>query len=211
MQIHRNINELMTSNCYILWDEYTLHSIVIDPASENSSEEIELVTKNSLVVDYIILTHEHTDHTWGVNSLLKLYDAKVVCSELCKQGLSRETSAYFNYYFDNVDYSYSVSQVDFTVEELGMSLSWNNKTIRFMHTPGHSKGSICIKIDNMLFTGDTLIPYPPFFNKRGSNREEWINSVKELIELCDENDIVYPGHGDKLEFSECINLYKQYL
>ena len=67
----------MTSNCYIVWDDVTMDALVIDPASEHSLREIEYLTRLGLRLDYILLTHEHTDHTWGVNALLDKYDAKV--------------------------------------------------------------------------------------------------------------------------------------
>ena len=84
IKVERFVNELMSSNCYIVADEASRHCICIDPASEKSLREIEYIENNGLTLDYIILTHEHTDHTWGVNALKDSYpDSKLVCSKQC--------------------------------------------------------------------------------------------------------------------------------
>ncbi len=65
LKIERFINELMSSNCFIVYDEVTKHGVVVDPGSEKSEREQCFIKEKDLVIDYIILTHEHTDHTWG--------------------------------------------------------------------------------------------------------------------------------------------------
>lgn len=109
IKVERFINQLMGSNCYLVVDEASHHCICIDPASEKSEREISYIKENELVLDYIFLTHEHTDHTWGVNALLEKYStAKVVCSSLCRDALPKEAQTYFLLYYDNTNYSYNV-------------------------------------------------------------------------------------------------------
>ena len=198
LKIERFINELMTSNCYLVIDEASWHCVCIDPASEKSLREIECIESNGLTLDYIILTHEHTDHTWGANALIDKYpDVKVICSEQCKQALNKEARAYFQLYYDNPDYSYNVKRVDFTVEELNWHLKWAEHDIKFVATPGHSPGSVCIAVDDMVFGGDTLMPFKPFIKKRnGGSVEQFQESVKKMVSLFNEDTLVYPGHGD---------------
>ena len=118
LKIERFVNELMSSNCYLVVDEPSRHCICIDPASEKSQREIAYIEGNGLALDYILLTHEHTDHTWGVNALVGRYGAEVVCSEVCKQNLANEFQAYFLLYYDDANYHYTVCKVDKTTEEL---------------------------------------------------------------------------------------------
>ena len=59
IKVQRFINELMSSNCYIIYDDILKRSIVVDPASEKCLNEIEFIDNNRLTVDYILLTHEH--------------------------------------------------------------------------------------------------------------------------------------------------------
>lgn len=212
LQIKRFVNDLMASNSYCILDNETKHAIIVDPGSEKSSQEIEYIENNDFIVDYIILTHEHTDHTWGVNSLIRRFShAKVVCSNACKIELPNASSAYFRYYYDDSNYTYSVLRVDYTIDILNGVLKWGNNEITFYLTPGHSKGSMCFRIDNNLFTGDTVMPYPPFFNGRGSCKDLWKCSIMFLINSCSRDCIIYPGHGELLSFSDWIKLNKELL
>lgn len=198
IKVERFVNELMASNCYIVADEASKHCICIDPASEKSLREIEYIESNGLTLDYIILTHEHTDHTWGVNALIEKYPAvKVICSEQCKQALNKEAKVYFQLYYDNPDYLYNVKRVDYTTQELGWCHKWFGLNISFIPTPGHSPGSVCIAIDNVVFGGDTLMPFKPFIKKRnGGSYEQFQESIKKMASMFNVDTLVYPGHGE---------------
>lgn len=202
LKIERFVNELMSSNCYMVWDDASLRSLVIDPASEKSLREIEFIESHNLTLDYILLTHEHTDHTWGVNALLDKYDAKVVCSQKCKENLPKAGDAYFLLYYEQKDYHYEVSRVDYTVEEIGNHLLWNKKDIKFINTPGHSMGSVCIDINGMLFSGDTIMQTQPYINKRNGDRESYRNSVVLITNLYSADTIIYPGHKEMFKLKD---------
>lgn len=186
----------MSSNCYLVVDEPSRHCICIDPASEKSQREIAYIEGNGLALDYILLTHEHTDHTWGVNALVGRYGAEVVCSEVCKQNLANEFQAYFLLYYDDANYHYTVCKVDKTTEELNECLTWQGYDIKFISTPGHSMGSICILMDDKLFTGDTIMQAKPYINKRNGSKEKFKESREIILGRFDRNQIIYPGHGN---------------
>lgn len=193
----------MSSNCYIVIDEQSKHCFCIDPASEKSEHEIDYIERNRLTLDYIFLTHEHTDHTWGVNALVEKYpETKVVCSEICKQNLAKEFQAYFLFYYDNLDYYYTVCKVDNTVEELKGGVEWGNYTITFFPTPGHSMGSICIALNGLLFTGDAVMQTKPYINKRNGSREHFYESLKKVKMHFPTYTRVYPGHGGSFQLKD---------
>ena len=195
MTITRFVNQLMSSNCYLL--EESNHCIVIDPGSEKSEEIIEFLRQHDLELDYILLTHEHSDHTWGVNSLLEYApSALVICSVACKDELPTTSQAYFKFYYNDEDYHYNVKRVDKTIEEIDYHLLWNRQSLNFISTPGHSRGSICITINDLIFSGDTLMQSKPFMNKRDSNWTDYANSISLLLNSCSQDTMVYPGHGD---------------
>jgi glyoxylase-like metal-dependent hydrolase (beta-lactamase superfamily II) len=76
-------------------------------------------------------------------------------------------------------------------------LEWVKHDIIFIATPGHSLGSVCIAIDDVVFGGDTLMPFKPFIKKRnGGSFEQFQESIKKMINTFYENTIVYPGHGE---------------
>lgn len=209
LKVERFINQLMTSNCYIVVDEDSKHCFCIDPASEKSEREREYIELNDLTLDYIFLTHEHTDHTWGVNALLNQFSmAKVVCSSLCRDVLAKEARTYFQLYYDDPNYVYNVERVDYTTEELGGHLSWQEHNITFIATPGHSPGSVCIVIDGVLFGGDTLMPFKPFIKKRnGGSMVDYRKSLLSLQSQFKPSTIVYPGHGECMSIVEILQCF----
>lgn len=197
IKIERFINELMSSNCFVVWDDETHRCVIIDPASEKALRELSFIESHSLVLDYILLTHEHTDHTWGVNALLDAHNnTKVVCSEKCKLGLPEAGTSYFRFYYDDPNYSYIVKRVDLVAEDIDYELNWNGTTFQFYLTPGHSFGSMCIRLNEMLFSGDTIMQSKPFINKRNGSLELYKQSINDIIKVLPKDLFVYPGHGD---------------
>lgn len=198
----------MTSNCYVVYDEDTKKCLVIDPASEKSEQEIAFIEERGLILDYIILTHEHTDHNWGVNSLRSSYaKAKLVCSQECNNRVKKTNRAYFLLYFDDPDYRYEIALADMLICHPQQCLEWDGLEISFVLSPGHSRGSMCVYIAGMLFTGDTIMPYKPYFNGRDSNEDDWMNSISKIHSLYKNDTIIYPGHGDKITLKEWFNSF----
>lgn len=208
LKVEHFINELMTSNCYIVADEASKHCICIDPASEKSLREIEFIESNGLTLDYIILTHEHTDHNWGVNSLREHFlDCKLICSEPCNKYVKKTNRAYFLFYYDDPDYRYEIAPTDILISNQEDSISWVGSEIKFMLTPGHSYGSMCIDIEGMLFTGDTIMPFRPYFNGRDSNKEDWKVTIDKINAKYSDGITIYPGHGDCLTLKDWNESY----
>ena len=202
LKIERFVNELMTSNCYVVYDEDTKRCLVIDPGSEKSQREIEFIEKNNLTLDYIIITHEHTDHNWGVNALREHFkDSKLLCSEECSKHVKKANRAYFLLYYDDPNYHYEIAPADKFVCD-GECMEWSGHQIKFVFTPGHSYGSVCIDIDKSLFTGDTIMSYKPYFNGRDSNEGDWKMSINIINTTFPEKMIIYPGHGDCLTLKD---------
>lgn len=116
MNIERYINELMTSNCYVVVDEESKSCIIIDPGSVESRREIDFIIKNGLTPDYVIISHEHTDHNWGVNALREAFpNVKLVCSEECSKHVAVANKAYFLFYYDDPTYSYEIAPADIII------------------------------------------------------------------------------------------------
>lgn len=208
LKVKKFINELMTSNCYVVYDEKTKQCLVIDPASEKSLHEIQFIEGLRLNLDYIILTHEHTDHTWGVNALKDYYpDSKYICSKLCEKYAPKASRAYFLFYYDDPNYHYFIKPADIIIDDDNDKIEWYGHYIKFFITPGHSYGSMCIDVDGMLFTGDTIMPFKPYFNGRDSNEDDWARSINLIKTKCDLNTMIYPGHGNVLSLKEWLTNY----
>ncbi len=201
IKIRRLVNEPVASNCYILTSSKAKGKcIIIDPGSESNEKLFCVLNHESLIPQYIILTHEHFDHCWGVNDLLVKYPKTVLIGNArCINAIGSEKHN-CSVFYDNTT-SFTIKAVHFNIVKNGDSIDWNNNIIRFMETPGHTKGSICIQIDNSIFTGDTVIPNVKTITKLPSgSKVDLFNSISSLKNLVGLNIKGFPGHGDIFDF-----------
>lgn len=212
IEVKRFVNSPVPSNTYLVSIENTRSCIVIDPGSKEEPELMAYINEKGLNVDYILLTHEHFDHCWGVNELIEKTEAKVVCMQNCKDKVL-QPSNYFNKFYFNSEEEYSVDRVDYVVEDLDCVLNWNGTNIRFIETKGHSPGGMCINIENTLFTGDTLLlnTKPVLMKRLGSSKVDYKESVMRVFDEFPEETIVCPGHGESFLLKESLSFYEDYL
>lgn len=186
------------TNCYLLQDEESGLLAVIDPG-DDWEKILHQIKKAGGEVKYILLTHGHYDHTTGVPDLVKaLPGVQVYIHQADANGAGSQLFPL-------------ASQVkDLNYYDEGDTLTLGSLTIEVLHTPGHSQGSVTLKVGDVLFTGDTL-----FFGScgrtdlRGGSYEEIMASLKRLGEL--EGDFhVCPGH-DRTSTLERERKYNPFL
>lgn len=208
IKIRSLFNQLLSSICYIIYDDVSKRCVIIDPGSEKSLNEIDFIEQNGLKLDYVIMTHEHVDHCWGVNALRNQYpDLKLVYSEACNKYLQKSSRIFFQMYFDDAEYEYVIKPAEIQIKESGEILDWNGQQFRFILTPGHSLGSMCIAFGDSLFTGDTIIPFPPSFSGFGRNKADWKDSISYVLTMFPSNTVIYPGHGAVLTMRDWSDAY----
>lgn len=209
--IFKILGSLYEENTYLLIKEEK-EAIVIDPGVYDNSL-VEFLKENNIEVKYVILTHLHVDHIIGLNNITNEFkDAKVIISkEELKHMYDREYTLYngeYNVLEDNIITALSEEkqeeQQEKRIEEkrqiedntiLGMD-------VRYILTPGHTKGSMCILLDNILFTGDTLFKGSyGRFDLKGGNYMELVSSLNYLRKL-DKDILVLAGHGDNTTIGE---------
>ena len=178
------------ANCYILHDENTKEAAVIDPGGD-FAEIRSFVEANGLKVKYIILTHAHGDHI-GALMELKGYTGAEVC-------IHREDNSMLRSSRMNFTAEMGYGPVELSADRLlgdGEVLKLGDMELKIIHTPGHSRGGICIYCDGSLFSGDTLFACSiGRTDLAGGSYGELIESIKgKLLVLPDDTD-VYPGHG----------------
>jgi hydroxyacylglutathione hydrolase len=197
-------SSILMSNMYIITKEN--HCIIIDPFISESA--LNAIIRNNINVDYIILTHEHYDHISGVNWLKKKFPCSVICSDECGKAIvnpKKNLSEYFDILLslipDNIDYKiessikpYSCS-ADITFHD-NMVMDWMGHNIELVSTPGHSKGSICVLIDDaIIFTGDSLLrDYSIITRIPGGSVSEYESHTKLFLQGLATGMIVKPGH-----------------
>ncbi len=181
----------MGTNCYVLWDEKTLAAAIIDPGFEDQ-QIIDIINENHLKVKYILLTHGHFDHLGGVSQLKNLTNAKVL---IHKNDADCLTSSQRNL-SDLIGMALVLEPADgFLTEDETVALG--DITIRVIHTPGHSKGGVCLLAEDQLFAGDTLfntsIGRTDFAD---GDLNELLSGISQKLFVLDDAITVLPGHGE---------------
>ena len=192
------------TNCYIVQDEETKETMVIDPGGD-VDKIVEMLNTIHAKVKYILLTHCHGDHIAGVNELRQKVGGKVLIHRLDEEGL-RDPNVNLAEY---VGLGRVIVQADARLDD-GDLIHVGNLEFKILHTPGHTKGGISIysEEEKLLFSGDTL-----FRGSWGrtdlptSSFEDIIKSITEKLMVLPEDTIVYPGHGKSTMIKEEEPIY----
>ena len=192
------------TNCYIVQDEETKETMVIDPGGD-ADKIVEMLNTIHAKVKYILLTHCHGDHIAGVNELRQKVGGKVLIHRLDEEGL-RDPNVNLAEY---VGLGRVIVQADARLDD-GDLIHVGNLEFKILHTPGHTKGGISIysEEEKLLFSGDTL-----FRGSWGrtdlptSSFEDIIKSITEKLMVLPEDTIVYPGHGKSTMIKEEEPIY----
>jgi len=189
MKIHTLVVGQLQTNCYIL--ESQGHALIVDPGDE-PERILRFIKDLSATPTRIIATHTHFDHVLGVN------------------GVRKATKTLFWIHADDLPMLQSMQsrvrqfmgfevppppKVDGHLKD-GDSLKLGDETVRVLHTPGHSPGSISLSGYGYVLTGDAL------FNQSigrtdlpGGDLNTLIHSIREKLFKLDDDTTVYPGHG----------------
>ncbi|MCI8676847.1 MAG: MBL fold metallo-hydrolase [Lawsonibacter sp.] len=170
------------TNCYILEDEGEKRAAVIDPGDE-AGRILSVLREMDSQVDYILLTHGHYDHTTAVPELHEaLPDAKIYIHKADANGTGSRI------------FPLAGQVKDLLFYDEGDALPLGALTVEVLHTPGHSKGSVTLKVRDVLFTGDTLFAGDcGRTDLPGGSYEEILASLGRLGRL-EGNFHVCPGH-----------------
>jgi hydroxyacylglutathione hydrolase len=161
----------MANFTYIIADEESGEAAIVDP-SWDLDEVFHALKKNGWRAKYVINTHSHFDHVLGNEQVVGVTGAKIVQHR-------------------NSQLEKHVAVSDGDVIEIG------SVKLRVLHTPGHSKDSVCLVLDGQLvFTGDTLfVGNCGRTDLPGSDPAEMYQSLFELLGKLDEKLVIYPGHN----------------
>jgi len=196
IQVHRIVNTPVPSNCFVIYDKsVNSDCIIVDPGTKDNEGLISYIVEQRLLPVYIILTHEHFDHCWGVNELVEKYQIPIICSELCAECLpfeKRNCSVFYDYKERFVITSKTIS-----VESLNFVLHFADTEFRFFASLGHTNASICFTVNHFLFTGDTLIKDLRTVTKLPTGSVAKLKeSLNAIAKLKDQGYTVYAGHGE---------------
>jgi len=170
MKVHQIQVGNMQNFTYVVEDEDTNEGIIIDPSWDLDQIE-QIIKRNNLKIKYIINTHHHFDHTLGNEGMIKSTNAKIIQHE-------------------KSELKHDIAVKDGDVIEFG------NSKLTVLHTPGHSKDSMCLIGDGKIFSGDTLfVGNCGRIDLPGGSAKELYHSLFDVLYSLNDDLVLYPGHN----------------
>lgn len=162
----------MENNVYVVVDPATKRGVIID-ASYDAAQIQDLA--QGVQVERILLTHGDRDHIDALRDLKQLFPVPVGIHAGDADRLS--------------------TPPDFQIED-GQTIPVGGASLRVLHTPGHTPGSICLYTPGTLIAGDTLFPGGPGATRGDAQKfAQIIESIREKLFTLPDETRVLPGHG----------------
>jgi glyoxylase-like metal-dependent hydrolase (beta-lactamase superfamily II) len=158
-----------STNAYVITCQQTGRSALVDVPDAAIIDQM-----RGRQLEAILITHGHFDHTEGLAAFAAAIDVPVLAHAADKDWLPVEVDKYLN---------------DGNVLEIG------NLRISVLHTPGHTAGSVCFRLDNILIAGDTIFPGGPGKTETAEDFQLVLRTLREKIFALPDNSLIYPGHG----------------
>ncbi|MCL1982920.1 MAG: MBL fold metallo-hydrolase [Clostridiales bacterium] len=177
MKIKRLVGGNLESNGYIIYQKEGGCCYIIDPG-HGPEKFIKAAKENKLSIAGILLTHHHYDHVSGVRKIRDLKGCPV--------------------YLHRMDMDMYRDEVDVALEG-GDVVMLGDETIRVLHTPGHTEGSVCYfsEKSKLAFTGDTVFNVDlGRTDLKDGDPEKMEASIRSVVDLWGNEIVIYPGHGD---------------
>jgi len=190
-KIHALVVGRLQTNCYIVQSQ--AEAMIIDPGDE-PERILRFIKDINATPTRIVATHTHFDHVIGVDGVRKATKIPFMIHRDDLPMLESMQSRVRQFTGFEVP---PPPKVDGYLKD-GELLELGDETIRVLHTPGHSPGSISLVGDGYVLTGDAL------FNQSigrtdlpGGDLKTLIHSIRERLFKLDDDTIVYPGHGSE--------------
>ena len=191
MKIKRFILGLLEANGYIIYQQEGSDCYIIDPGAKPDLF-LEWMGTHNLTCKGILLTHHHSDHVGAVEKIRKTLD--------CPVYINREDSDMYK--------KPATSFEDLDVFDL------SGEAITAIHTPGHTRGSVCFYSDKskLAFTGDTIFNVDLGRTDLVDGDEaQMIHSIKHIIDKWPNEITIYPGHGDACTMKKVRSINREYI
>lgn len=183
------------TNCYLVWGGTPGKAVLIDPA-DNAPGLLKLLDSLRLAPEAVLLTHGHYDHILAVPGLQKRWpDLPVYCHPLdVPQALTEQ----------DMGRTYPTVAAFANLRPLadGQTLTLAGLTLRVLHTPGHTPGSVAFQMGDALFTGDTLFHGDIGRTDFAGGDDRQMNASLAKLAALEGDFRVLPGHEEDSTLEE---------
>jgi hydroxyacylglutathione hydrolase len=186
IRIDRLILGPYETNCYIVVCKKTQDSLVVDAPAEASSI---IKALEGTKPKYILLTHDHYDHTGALTSLRAQMKAPLAAHTADSTSLKAPPEILLK---------------DGDIFKLG------NLEVTALHTPGHTPGSMSFKIGKYLFAGDTIFPGGPGNTPSPEKFKQIVAAITAKILTLPKDTTIYPGHGESATVKKSKEEYLEF-
>jgi len=193
LMVHAFVVGPLGMNCYVVVDAATKEACLIDPGGDPNTIK-NFLKKHGFDLKFIINTHGHGDHI-AANSFFNvpIYIHRLDSDFLTDPDKNLSKSLLFRV----------VSPPASRLLEDGDVIELGKTRLEVIHTPGHTIGSISVKVGGIVFTGDTLFQGSVGRVDLGCGSEEQLfKSIKEKLLILSERTVIYPGHGEHSTIGE---------
>jgi glyoxylase-like metal-dependent hydrolase (beta-lactamase superfamily II) len=179
--------EQMRNFVYLIGDREAGEALVVDPAWA-VQEIVDLAAADDLRITGALVTHYHPDHIGGdlfgtrvdgLADLMRIHPCPVHVHKVERDGVRVVTG---------------LEASDLVPHESGDTVAAGGVSVELLHTPGHTPGSLCFRVQGSLVAGDTLfLQGCGRVDLPGGDAEELFRSLRKIDGLPSET-IVFPGH-----------------
>jgi len=191
IKIKKIVSGVLAENCYVVYDSESLQAVIIDPGEDGGKVIFELV-KDKLKPEMIINTHGHYDHVLSDDQIRSEFKIPLAIHKHELEVLANSFKGASKLFV----FPDTIRVPEIALED-NQEVKLTFTTFRVMHTPGHTKGSICLLFNDFLITGDTLFAGTiGRTDLTSGNYEDILNSLDKIKGL-NPSLVIYPGHGSK--------------
>lgn len=197
MHVERIVVGPLATNCYVVSCPEGGEAIVIDPGGDADRIESYIDRAGARPV-LVVLTHGHSDHFAGAAEIARRYDVSVAMHVDDRDTLARSAA-------DAPMWGLGRPEAPGIRRELraGDTIRFGSCEGTVLHTPGHTKGGVCIAFEGAVFAGDTLfarsIGRTDFY---GGDFDTILESIRRELFVLPDETVVYTGHGPSTTIGE---------
>ncbi|MGV9796844.1 MBL fold metallo-hydrolase [Mycobacterium sp. NPDC003449] len=190
---------MLACNCYVLAERPGADAIVVDPGQRAMGPLRRILDENRLTPAAVLLTHGHIDHIWSAQKVADTYgcpayihpEDRFMLTDPIRGFGPRLAQRAFGVLF-------SEPKQLVELDRDGAALEFGGVSVTVDHTPGHTRGSVVLRVAGSVFTGDTLFRSSVGrTDLPGGSGRDLLGSIVTKLLVLDDDTVVLPGHGPK--------------